>query len=118
MRPSASQVATPMMFASTRRNSVLSRFASSALGANMSIARRLRPEADQSPLDGFRYRFRTARCPELFKQMRQVNLHGAFADVQRLADLAVRLAGRNESQHRHLPQCELHACHPRYELGG
>jgi hypothetical protein len=49
--------------------------------------------------------------------MRQVNFHGALADAQRLADLSVRLAGRDEPQHSHLAQCQLYARHARYEFG-
>src|ERR1700730_17850971 len=124
-----------MMFASTRRRNFASRRASSAstarpsgganpadvsvFGATVAITSpRLSAEADQATLRGLRHRLRAALCPELLEQVAQMNLHGAFADVERCTDLAVGLAGRHKTQHGHFAECELHARHPRDELGG
>src|SRR6266516_3325325 len=135
MQPSASHVATPMILASTKRKSVAARCTRSgstavALGARElpevsvfggSVAitsSLLLPEPDQATLRRFRHRVRTARCSELLEEMAQMNLDRALADIERFADVAVGLAGRDQTQHGHLAQRELHACHSGHELGG
>ena len=50
--------------------------------------------------------------------MGQVNLHCSLTDVERFADLPVRFASGNESQHSHLARGQLNARHARHQFRG
>ena len=55
--------------------------------------------------------FRSPACPQLLQNVTDVNLNGAFGDVQGGADFLVALASHHQPQDLQLPICQIDRTH-------